>query len=66
MLGFMAGNDYLRGSATVLSTSGKPVYTFEVSVSYALGGYMKNSLGILPMSSVSRGGRQIQKDRMLM
>lgn len=39
MLGFMAGNDYLRGSATVLSTSGKPVYTFEVSVSYALGGF---------------------------
>jgi len=39
MLGFLAGNDHLRGEAIVLNLDGKPVYTFEASASYALGGF---------------------------
>jgi len=39
MLGFMAGNDHLRGEAIVLNLDSEPVYTFKVSASYALGGF---------------------------
>ena len=39
MLGFMAGNDHLRGEAIVLNLDGEPVYTFKASASYALGGF---------------------------
>jgi hypothetical protein len=39
MLGFLAGNDHLRGEAIVLNLDGKPVYTFKASASYALGGF---------------------------
>ena len=39
MWGFMAGNDHLRGEATVLNLDGETVYSFEASASYALGGF---------------------------
>lgn len=39
MWGFMAGNDHLTGDAVVLNLAGEPVYDFEASASYALGGF---------------------------
>ena len=39
MWGFMAGNDHLTGDAIVLNLAGEPVYDFEASASYALGGF---------------------------
>jgi len=39
MWGFMAGNDHLRGDATILNLAGEPVYEFGASASYALGGW---------------------------
>lgn len=39
MLGFLAGNDHLRGEAMVLNLDDEAVYTFEASASYALGGF---------------------------
>jgi hypothetical protein len=39
MLGFLAGNDHLRGEAIVLNLDDEVVYTFEASASYALGGF---------------------------
>jgi hypothetical protein len=38
MWGFMAGDDHLTGKVTVLNLEDKPVYEFEASASYALGG----------------------------
>ena len=38
MFGFMAGDDHLNGTATLLARDGKPVGSFGVKVSYALGG----------------------------
>ncbi len=37
--GFMAGNDHLRGNATVQNLADEPVYEFGASASYALGGF---------------------------
>jgi hypothetical protein len=39
MWGFMAGNDHLTGNVIVLNLAGEPVYKFEASASYALGGF---------------------------
>jgi hypothetical protein len=39
MFGFMAGSDSLTGNVYVTEKSGKPVSKFEVSASYALGGF---------------------------
>jgi hypothetical protein len=39
MWGFMAGDDHLQGHIVVLDLAGEPVYTFDASSSYALGGF---------------------------
>ena len=39
MWGFMAGDDHLYGDIIVLNLTGEPVYNFNVSASYALGGF---------------------------
>lgn len=39
MWGFMAGNDRVVGTVSLKQTSGAPVHEFEVSASYALGGW---------------------------
>ena len=38
MLGFMAGDDHINGHVRVLDPSGRPLRSFEVKASYALGG----------------------------
>ncbi len=38
MFGFMAGSDHVTGTVKPLDASDKPLETFEVSASYALGG----------------------------
>lgn len=39
MFGFMAGRDTLQGTVKLKQSSGVPVYSFDVSASWALGGY---------------------------
>lgn len=39
LLGFMAGDDHVTGRVQVLDPSGKPLRSFEVKASYALGGW---------------------------
>ena len=40
MWGFMAGNDHVVGTVSVIDKAGKLLQSFEVSASYALGGVM--------------------------
>ena len=40
MWGFMAGNDHVVGTVSVVDKAGKVLQSFEVSASYALGGVM--------------------------
>ena len=39
MWGFMAGDDHIIGEVTLSGEDGKPQHTFNVSASYALGGF---------------------------
>jgi hypothetical protein len=39
MWGFMAGDDHILGNITLSGDDGKPLHTFDVSASYALGGF---------------------------
>jgi hypothetical protein len=39
MWGFMAGDDHILGDVTLTEGDGKPLHTFNVSASYALGGF---------------------------
>jgi hypothetical protein len=39
MWGFMAGDDHILGNVTLTGDDGKPLHTFNVSASYALGGF---------------------------
>jgi hypothetical protein len=39
MWGFMAGDDHILGDVTLIGEDGKPLHTFNVSASYALGGF---------------------------
>jgi hypothetical protein len=39
MWGFMAGDDHILGNVRLMEDDGKPRHTFDVSASYALGGF---------------------------
>jgi len=39
MWGFMAGDDHIIGNVMLTGDEGKPLHTFDVSASYALGGF---------------------------
>jgi len=39
MWGVMAGNDHINGDITLIGANNKPLYSFKVSASYALGGF---------------------------
>lgn len=39
MWGFMAGDDHIDGQISLIGEDGKPVHHFNVSASYALGGF---------------------------
>jgi hypothetical protein len=39
MWGFLAGNDHIRGNVALVGENDKPLHTFHVSASYALGGF---------------------------
>lgn len=39
MLGFLAGDDHIKGDAIVLNRQGEEVYTYSANASYALGGF---------------------------
>jgi hypothetical protein len=39
MWGFMAGDDHILGNVTVTGDDGNPMHSFNVSASYALGGF---------------------------
>lgn len=38
MWGFMAGDDHISGAASIFNRDDKPIYDFQVTSSYALGG----------------------------
>jgi hypothetical protein len=38
MWGFMAGDDHIDGQVSLIDNDGKPIHSFTVSASYALGG----------------------------
>ncbi len=40
MWGAMAGNDQLRGDVQLIEENGRPIHTFHISTTYALGGFM--------------------------
>jgi hypothetical protein len=39
MWGFMAGDDHIDGQVSLIDNDGKPIHSFTVSASYALGGF---------------------------